>query len=129
MDDERRLGTHGDGQTGHHHNHLPGATATTASDRRLRAHPHATVGYFLVDDQRYEEVRLDEQVDVVSLLGDIAAAGDSPVVHAHVVLVDWSARARADHLLSAAVRPTLEVMLTEPPPHLRRRSTLASASL
>ena len=81
----------------------------------------AVVGYFVVDEGRYERVPIEEQVEVVSLLGDVALGDDGPVVHAHVVVADRTATARGGHLLEAVVRPTLEVMVTESPAHLRRR--------
>ena len=58
-----------------------------------------------------------EQVEVLSLIGDIAAGK----VHAHVVLGKRSGAACGGHLLAARVRPTLEVILTESPGHLQRK--------
>lgn len=50
------------------------------------------------------------------------ATGDgAPKVHAHLVLGKRDGTAHGGHLLAAHVRPTLEVMLTEAPAHLRRR--------
>ncbi len=81
----------------------------------------ATLGYFDVDTSRYQPISVDEQVEVLSLLGDIARGDDGPMVHAHVVVGTATGEARGGHLLEGHVRPTLEVLVTESPGHLRRR--------
>ena len=63
-----------------------------------------------------------EQVEVVSLLGDIALGPDGkPALHPHVVVSRADGSAMGGHLLEAHVRPTLEVVLTESPRYLHRR--------
>ena len=61
-----------------------------------------------------------EQVEVLSLVGDVALEGDAPKIHAHVVVGKRDGSAHGGHLLDAHVRPTLEVMLIESPAHLQR---------
>jgi uncharacterized protein len=80
----------------------------------------AVLGYFNWDSKQYERIPIDEQVEVLSLVGDIALDGDEPKVHAHVVLGRRNGQAIGGHLLEARVRPTLELMLVESPAHLRR---------
>lgn len=58
---------------------------------------------------------------MLSLIGDIADDRGTPNVHAHVVLGKADATAHGGHLVSGHVRPTLEIVLTEVPPHLQRR--------
>jgi predicted DNA-binding protein with PD1-like motif len=83
----------------------------------------AVVGWFDFGRKKYKRIPIDEQVEVVSLLGDIATTEDGkPQVHAHVVLTTEDAQARGGHLLELHVRPTLEVIVTETPTHLRKRS-------
>ena len=79
-----------------------------------------TLGYFDPAERRYREIPVREQVEVLSLLGVVTLDGEKPKVHAHVVLGRRDASACGGHLLSARVRPTLEVILTESPAHLRR---------
>ncbi|HEY3671238.1 MAG TPA: PPC domain-containing DNA-binding protein [Acidimicrobiia bacterium] len=81
----------------------------------------ATLGYFDVGTSKYVPISVHEQVEVLSLIGDIAQGDDGPMVHAHVVVGTSSGAARGGHLLEARVRPTLEVLVTESPGHLRRR--------
>jgi predicted DNA-binding protein with PD1-like motif len=86
----------------------------------------ATLGYFDWQSKRYEKTPLDEQVEVLSLVGDIALQDGQPKLHAHVVLGRRDTTTRGGHLLEARVRPTLEVLLTDAPRHLRRRFDAAS---
>ncbi|MGN6733631.1 MAG: PCC domain-containing protein, partial [Candidatus Binatia bacterium] len=44
-----------------------------------------------------------------------------PQVHAHVVVGKFDGSAHGGHILEARVWPTLEVMVTESPKHLRRK--------
>ena len=62
------------------------------------------------------------QVIFASLTGDVALAPDGkPALHVHAVLGRRDGTALAGHLTEARVRPTLEVVLTEQPAHLRKR--------
>ena len=81
----------------------------------------AVVAYFDWGTKTYQPVRIAEQVEVLSMVGDITEGQDGPKVHAHVVLAKRDASAHGGHLVSALVRPTLEIVLTESPRHLRRR--------
>ena len=82
----------------------------------------ATLGYFDWSTKEYQQIPVREQVEVVSLVGDIAEGeGREPKIHAHVVLSKSDGTAVGGHLLEARVRPTLEVMLTESPATLRCR--------
>lgn len=86
----------------------------------IGAFESAVLGYFNWDSKQYERIPIDEQVEVLSLVGDIALDGDQPKVHAHVVLGRRNGQAMGGHLLEARVRPTLELMLVESPAHLKR---------
>ena len=61
-----------------------------------------------------------EQVEVLSLIGDVALKDDAPQVHAHVVVGRSDGTTLGGHLVEARVRPTLEVILVETPEHLRK---------
>ncbi|BBK35941.1 hypothetical protein STAQ_10190 [Allostella sp. ATCC 35155] len=77
--------------------------------------------YFDWEKKEYEEISVREQVEVASLLGDVAASADGPVVHIHLVIGKRDGSAMAGDVAEAHVRPTLEVVLTETPGHLRRQ--------
>ncbi|HEX4129189.1 MAG TPA: PPC domain-containing DNA-binding protein [Pirellulales bacterium] len=88
----------------------------------IGAFEKATLGYFDWWTKDYKRNLFHEQVEVVSLVGDIAEGEKGePKVHAHVVLGRSDGTALGGHLLEAVVRPTLELMLTESPAHLRRK--------
>lgn len=80
----------------------------------------ATLGYFDWEKKDYAKIPVSEQVEVLSLVGDVALKDAEPKVHAHVVLGTAEGNARGGHLLEGKVRPTLEVVLTTSPSHLRR---------
>ena len=97
--------------------HLSGSHFTA-----IGALQDATLGYFDWAEKDYKRIPVREQVEVVSLIGDVAdGEGGEPVVHAHVVLGKADGAALGGHLLEAHVRPTLELMLVESPRHLRRK--------
>lgn len=87
----------------------------------IGAFQRAVLGYFDWNTRDYKRNAVDEQVEVVSLLGDVALEGAQPRLHLHAVLGRSDGRALGGHLLEGQVRPTLEVIVTETPAHLRRR--------
>jgi uncharacterized protein len=100
-----------------------------ASEHRLTATQFTAIGalsrvivaFFDWSTRQYRNIPIDEQVEVLSLLGDITLDQGKPKVHAHIVLGKADASAHGGHLVEAIVRPTMEIILTETPKHLRRR--------
>jgi uncharacterized protein len=84
------------------------------------AFERATVGWFDRASKRYRRISVDEQCEVLSLIGDVAEGPDGPSLHAHVVLGLADGSARGGHLLEGWVFPTLEVVVTEAPAQLRK---------
>ena len=91
-----------------------------ASFTGIGAFRSATLGYFNLDRRDYERIAIDEQVEVLSLAGNIALADGKPKVHAHVVVGKRDGTAHGGHLLDARVRPTLELVVVESASTLRR---------
>lgn len=87
----------------------------------IGAFSRATLGYFSWERKDYLRIPVNEQVEVLTLAGDIALQDGTRKVHAHAVLGRRDGSTVGGHLLEAYVRPTLELMLTESPAHLRRR--------
>jgi uncharacterized protein len=87
----------------------------------IGAFSDVTLGYFDWQSKEYAPIRLDEQVEALSLVGDVALENGKPALHAHVVVGRSDGSASGGHLLEAHVRPTLEVIVTESPAHLRKR--------
>jgi predicted DNA-binding protein with PD1-like motif len=88
----------------------------------LGAFRDCVLGYFDWQTKDYRRIPINEQVEVLALIGDIALGDGAPQLQAHVVLGKADGSAHGGHLLEAHVRPTLEVIITESPVHLQRRS-------
>jgi hypothetical protein len=80
-----------------------------------------TLGYFDRGKKDYQKIPVPEQVEVLSLIGDIALTNGVPQIHAHVVVGKSDGSAHGGHILEARVWPTLELILTESPKHLCRK--------
>jgi len=81
----------------------------------------AMLGYFDWEKKDYQKIPVKEQVEVLSLMGDVALKDGIPAVHAHTVLGRSDGLTRGGHLLEAHVRPTLEVIVVESPAHLKKQ--------
>ena len=86
----------------------------------IGAFEHATVGWFDRAARDYRRILVDEQCEVLSLLGDVAEGEDGPILHVHVVLGLSDGTTRGGHLLEGRVFPTLEAVVTETPAELRK---------
>ncbi len=81
----------------------------------------AVLMYFDWETKKYLRIPVAEQVEVASLIGDVAQApSGEPALHVHLVVGKRDGSAMAGHLAEAHVRPTLEVIVTESPAHLRK---------
>jgi uncharacterized protein len=88
----------------------------------IGAFESAVLGYFDWKAKDYKRIPVREQVEVLSLIGDVAEKEDGKAqVHAHVVVGTSEGKALGGHLIEGHVRPTLELILTESPVHLRKR--------
>jgi predicted DNA-binding protein with PD1-like motif len=93
-----------------------------SSFEAIGALSHAKLGWFNWETKKYDPACvLDEQVELLSLIGDIALRDGDPQVHAHVVVGRSDGTAHGGHLLEARVRPTCELVLTESPIHLQKK--------
>jgi uncharacterized protein len=93
----------------------------------IGAFSDAVLGFFDWESKDYRKIPVQEQVEVVSLLGDVALGPDGkPALHPHVVVSRADGLAMGGHLMEAHVRPTLEIILTESPKHLHKRKDVES---
>jgi uncharacterized protein len=94
---------------------------SAASFKAVGALSSVRLGWLSWESKRYEpSVSLDEQVELLSLIGDVALLDGRPVVHAHAVVGKRDGTAHGGHLLEAHIRPTCEVVLTESPTQLQK---------
>lgn len=96
--------------------HLAGS-----SFKAIGALSNVELGWFNWETKEYQTaVKLEEQIELLSLIGDIALKDGKPQVHAHLVIGRRDGTAHGGHLLSATVRPTCEIVITESPKHLQK---------
>ena len=79
-----------------------------------------TLGFFDRHEKTYKPIPVEEQVEVLSFTGNIVQGDDKPKLHAHVVVGKADGTAHGGHFLGGRVWPTLEMIVTEMPVHLRR---------
>lgn len=93
---------------------------SAASFTGIGAFSDVTLGYFDLEKRDYLRIPMNEQVELLSLTGNVALAGGEPKIHAHVVVGRRDGTAHGGHLLGGHVQPTLELVITEAARHLRR---------
>ena len=94
---------------------------TSAHFTAIGALRGATLAWFSPGQKMYRKIHVHGQVEVASMIGDIALFNGKPVVHTHLVVGLPDGTARAGHVLEARVWPTLEVMVTVEPNAMRKR--------
>jgi uncharacterized protein len=93
-----------------------------ASVSAIGAFAQARVGWFDLAAKKYKPIVIGEQVEVLSLMGDVARGDDGKAsLHLHAVLGLQDGSVRGGHFLSGLVRPTLEVTIRETVATLRRK--------
>lgn len=94
---------------------------TSAHFTAIGALDGATLGWFDLQRKMYKKITIEGQVEVISMIGDIALYQGKPVVHTHMVVGTSDGTTRGGHVLSAYVSPTLEVMITVDPISMQKR--------
>jgi len=87
----------------------------------IGAFSDAVVGFFDRKNMDYLKIPIQEQVEVLSLTGNITLSEEGYKVHAHAALGKSDASALGGHILEAHIWPTLEVIVEESPKHLLRQ--------
>ena len=114
---------HDDGQQTYvvvldHGDEVSAELARFAAERRLDgasvsgigAFARAKLAFFDWETKDYHEIDVPEQVEVVSLLGDIGIDEQGkPALHLHALLARRDGSTVGGHLVSGQVRPTLEL--------------------
>jgi uncharacterized protein len=79
----------------------------------IGAFSSAKFGWFDKDKRAYRDIRVNEQVECVSMIGDVGLVNGHPALHVHGCIAREDGAVRGGHLLEATVFPTLELFLTE----------------
>jgi uncharacterized protein len=94
---------------------------TSAHFTAIGALNGATLAWFDPQRKMYKKILIDSQVEVISMIGDIALYQGKPAVHTHMVVGTSDGTTRGGHVLQALVSPTLEVMVTVDPIAMQKR--------
>jgi len=86
----------------------------------------ATTAWIDLEKKMYHPTVTNEQVEVLSLVGDIASFNGKPVVHMHAVLGRHDGTTVGGHVWELNVNPTIEVFLTANTTPLAKRADPAS---
>jgi uncharacterized protein len=86
----------------------------------IGAFSEVKLGFFDRQQKTYKTIPVNEQVEVLSFSGNIVQKDSKPTLHAHVVVGKSDGTAHGGHFLEGRVWPTLEMIVSEMPVHLRR---------
>jgi uncharacterized protein len=86
----------------------------------IGAFSEVKLGFFDRQQKAYKTIPVNEQVEVLSFSGNIVQKDGKPTLHAHVVVGKSDGTAHGGHFLEGRVWPTLEMIASEMPVHLRR---------
>ena len=72
------------------------------------------LGYFNLHEKVYKDFTIDEDLEIVSCVGNISRLKEDYGVHAHVVASDVDGKCYAGHLMEGCVvSVTIEIVITE----------------
>ncbi|MGH2693101.1 MAG: PPC domain-containing DNA-binding protein [Actinomycetota bacterium] len=111
-----------------------GALTSLASTEGIRAaelsgigaFESAVIGFYDLEAQEYDRIPVEEETEVLSLLGNLSVTDEGPRVHAHVSLGRRDGSGLGGHLFEARSGATLEVFVREEPGELRRTPDAAA---
>lgn len=86
----------------------------------IGAFERVRLGYFDRERRQYQPIEIDEQVELLSLIGNLARSGGKAKLHAHAIVGKRDGTAHGGHLLGGTVWPTMEIMVVETPAYLQR---------
>jgi predicted DNA-binding protein with PD1-like motif len=83
---------------------------------------HARFGWFDRTRKAFRDIPVNEQVEMISLIGDLGLVNGSPTIHAHGAVALPDGNVRGGHILEAVAWPTLELFFTAyPAPLVKER--------
>jgi predicted DNA-binding protein with PD1-like motif len=86
----------------------------------IGAFGRAVVGFYDLERQEYDRIPVEEETEVLSLLGNLSVTDEGPRVHLHATLSRRDGSALGGHLFEGVAGATLEVFVHETPAPLRR---------
>ena len=90
----------------------------------------AHLGYFNREENEYRDFVVEEDLEIVSCVGNISQHNDQYIIHAHVVASDENGKCYGGHLMEGCrVSVTIEIVITEFPLMTRARDELTGLNL
>ena len=81
---------------------------------------HVELGFYRAERRDYDRFTFQEELELLSLHGNLGVTDEGPRVHTHVVVGRSDGTAHGGHLFEGRVGPTLELFVTEAPVEIRR---------
>ena len=78
------------------------------------------IGFYDIQTKEYDRIPVDEDTEVLSILGNLSLVDDEPRVHAHVTLGKSDASAVGGHLFEGVCGATMEIFIRQEPGEFRR---------
>jgi uncharacterized protein len=78
-------------------------------------------GWFDHARKAFRNISINQQVEVISLIGDVGLVNGAPQIHAHAAVGLPDGQMRGGHVLEAVVKPTLELFFTSYPTTLNKK--------
>ena len=91
---------------------VEGFDVRTASVMGIGALDRAVIALYDLKERRYVETTIEEEIELVSLQGNMVRIDGAPFLHAHVVLSRRDGSTMGGHLMSARTSITVELFLT-----------------
>ncbi|RLI30788.1 hypothetical protein DRO48_02490 [Candidatus Bathyarchaeota archaeon] len=83
----------------------------------------AKLAYYDIKERKYVEIPVDEEVELLSCLGNISKKDGETVIHAHVVVGDRTGKTTGGHLMQGSpVAATVELAIFDCPELKLKRS-------
>ena len=83
---------------------------------------HARFGWFDSARKAFRDIPVNEQVEMISLTGDVGLVNGSPAIHAHGAVAFPDGHVSGGHILEAVAWPTLELFFSAyPSPLVKER--------
>jgi uncharacterized protein len=86
----------------------------------------ATLAWLDIPQKMYRRIAVTQQVEVVSLIGDITVFNGVPIVHMHAVFCKPGGSTIAGHVCELTSNPTVEVFMTVDKTPLAKKADDAS---
>ena len=79
-----------------------------------------SLGYYDLSENEYQRKDYDEEVELLSCIGNLAYKGDIPIAHLHAVISNMNMETRGGHLFEGVISATGEFSIIDSKIRLNR---------